>query len=174
MDRQFYCEVIAEAMEIEEQGRKMYEEAFKKVKDPFARKALEFLIKEEETHLDKILRFNEYLFGRGEFDFEKECAAGVSEDLRKLVEEHVTSEAMKKIEDAQTDIDVYEVALDFEKRGYEFYKNAEKNETDERIRRFLKFLEEEEVRHYELIQETIRYLKEPDYYFEDFGGWIFA
>lgn len=174
MERQFYCQVIAEALELEEQGREMYEQAYLKVKDPFARKALEFLIKEEERHKDKILRFNEHLFGRGEFDLERECAVTISEDLKKLIEEHVTSEAREKIEDARTDIDVYEIALDFEKRGYDFYKSAGENETDERIKRFMKFLEEEEVKHYELIQETIRYLKETDYYFEDFGGWIFA
>lgn len=174
MANDFYCEALLKALELEEQGKKFYEEALVKVKDPFARKALEFLVEEEKRHIEKILKFNDYLFGRSDFDFEVECKVQVGRRLKELIETHVTERVLKKLDEAKSDLEVYKIAMEFEKRGYDFYKSSEEKEEDDRIKKFFKFLQEEEVKHYSLLQETVRYLSEPDYYFEDFGGWIFG
>ncbi|MCX7831889.1 MAG: ferritin family protein [Actinobacteria bacterium] len=174
MDRDFYCESLLEAIKFEEKGKEFYEKALHKVQDIFAKKALEFLIAEEDKHIDKILRFNEFLFGRGDFDIETECNTQIKEKIKELIENHVSSSMAGKIEDASTDIEVYQAAMDFEKKGYELYKESAENTDDERIKVFFNFLINEEIKHYDLLENTLRYLKEPDYYFEDYGGWVFS
>lgn len=170
----FYCEALERAYEMETKGKQFYEQALLKAKDPFARKALEFLTAEEERHLDKILRFNSHLFGREEFDLENECRIEISERAKASLEQFVQEKLGKNLEEARTDIEVFRAAMEFEKESYHYYKDQAKKESDSRLKKFFEFLEKEEVKHFELLQETIRYLSEPDYYFEDFGSWIFG
>lgn len=170
----FYCEALRRAYEMEIKGKQFYEEALSRVSDPFARKALQFLIAEEEGHLDKIQRFNDHLFGKEEFDLETECRVEISERARSSLEQFMQEKLGKNLEEAKTDIEVYNAALGFEKESYLYYQDQARKESDSRLKRFFEFLEKEEVKHFELLQETIRYLSEPDYYFEDFGGWIFG
>jgi rubrerythrin len=174
MKEKFYCEALAQAYMMEMKGKEFYEEALKRVKDAFAKEALKFLISEEERHLDKINRFNGYLFGREEFDLEAECSVATTKRARVAIGQFVGQKLKKQLDQAGTDIEIYEAALNFEKDGYEYYSKLAEKEVDPRLRRFFEFLENEEIKHFELIQETIRYLKDPDYYFEEMGGWIFG
>lgn len=171
--KQAYCEALEVALDFEKEGMRHYKEALLKVEDKFAKKALEFLIKEEEEHIDKILRFNNFLLGSGEFDSEVECAIELPEKIHALIVDEV-DRALEKLSSVGSDIEVYKSAMELEKRGFEMYaKNAEV-ESDERVRNFFNFLMEEEKMHYKLLQDSIRYLEDPSYYFEDAGGWIFA
>lgn len=174
MEDKFYCEALKEALLLEKEGKKFYEESLERVKNRFAREALNFLINEEERHIDTILRFNSSLLGKSDFDLEKECGVKADEKIKKLIELHVLDRVKKELKEAKTDIEVYEVAMDFEKRGYEFYRERAEKEENEKVKMFFEYLTQEEIKHYELLQQTIKYLSEPDYYFEDFGGWIFS
>lgn len=171
--KEAYCEALKIAFEMEEKGKSFYEDALKKAKDKFARDALKFLIEEEKKHIEKIIRFNDFLMGKGEFDIEKECVVDVDEKLEKLISESV-EKGLKNLDDAKTDVEIYEAAMNFEKEGYEAYERLAKEEKDPQISKFFGFLKAEEVRHYTLLQNTLRYLTDPSYYFEDFGGWIFG
>lgn len=171
--KEAYCEALQTALNMEREGKKFYQDALGRVTDEFARRTLKFLIEEEERHIDKIMRFNEYLLGRGGFDLESECSTGVPARMKSLIDE-AASTTLKKIENASTDIEVYEAAMEFERRGYQFYRRAAEDEEDERVRRFFQFLVDEEVKHFQLLQNTKKYLEDPSYYFEDAGGWIFS
>ena len=71
-------------------------------------------------------------------------------------------------------MEIYDVALDMEKRGYSAYKNASiDSKEDPRVQEFFKFLAEQEIVHYKLLQESKKYLEDSSYYFEDYGGWVF-
>jgi rubrerythrin len=170
---EMYCEALAAAIEMEKRGRELYIEALKKVRDPFAKKALEFLIAEEDKHIDKILRFNDYLLGRGNFDLESECEPLIDSRIEDFVSKTV-EKGLKDLSSARTDIEIYEAAMNFEKEGYDAYTKMAAEEGDSRLKRFFDFLKEEEIRHFALLQNTLRYLQDPSYYFEDLGGWIFG
>lgn len=168
-----FCEAIGTALRMEEEGKRFYQDALKRVNNQFARRTLEFLIKEEDRHIDKIIRFNEYLLGRGDFDIEAECSTDVPERLKALIDEAAVA-TIKNIEDSSSDVEVYEAAMEFERRGYQFYQEASRKEEDERLKRFFEFLVSEEIKHFQLLQNTKKYLEDPSYYFEDAGGWIFS
>lgn len=173
MMKEAYCEALSTALEMEEEGKKFYEDALSRVTDEFSRRTLKFLIEEENRHIEKILRFNDYLLGRGDFDVEAECSTDVPERLKALIDEAAGS-TIKKIEDTSSDIEVYEAAMEFERRGYQFYSEASLKEEDERLKKFFDFLVSEEIKHFQLLQNTKKYLEDPSYYFEDAGGWIFS
>ncbi len=168
-----YCEALAEAYRFEQEGFSFYSAARDRIADPFARKALEFLIIEEQHHLDKIARFNDWLLGAGSFDLETECAVGVPERMIELIGE-VREGVEKSLDDAAGDIEVYEAAMEFERRGFAFYTDERQQTDDERLHRFFDFLIAEEAAHYNLLANSKKYLEDPSYYFEDAGGWIFV
>lgn len=169
----YYCKALKVALEFESEGLSFYRDSIDKTNDPFARKALNFLVKEEEKHIDKIIRFNNYLLGKEEFDLNAECNSKVSERMHKLVS-FVVNEPLEKITESSSDIDVYESAMELEKRGYELYEKFSREEKDKRVRQFFSFLVDEEAKHYNLLQNSKRYLEDQSYYFEDAGGWIFG
>lgn len=169
---QAFCDAIQFALEYEKQSQCFYQDSLLKVKNPFAQKALEFLIAEEESHIAKIITFNQYLLGKADFDLEKECITGLPERTKQFLISFTHKE--DKISSASSDIDVYNTALETEKKGYELYESIFKNTQDKRLKQFFAFLAAEEKAHYRLIEYSIKYLEDPSYYFEEAGGWIFG
>lgn len=170
---QAYCDALRLALEFEREGLDHYQRAVARVHDAFARRALEFLADEERRHIDVIARFNDALLGRGSFDMAKECSTDAAERIHELVSQVVRSVERDPAK-LESDLAVYEEAMDLERQGYLMYRKAAETETDERVRTFLRFLVDEEQRHYDLLMNTRRYLEDPSYYFEDAGGWIFG
>jgi rubrerythrin len=168
-----YCDALRMAYEFEREGMKHYRDASERVHDEFAKRALVFLAEEEERHLEKIDRFNAFLLGRGSFDLETECSIDSASRIHDFVSGIVRKSTLSPAE-LESDLAVYEEAMEVERQGYIMYRKAAETETDERVKTFLTFLMDEETRHYDLLMNTRRYLEDPSYYFEDAGGWIFS
>ena len=170
----YYCEALESAMKFEERSRDFYHDSVDKVDDEFAKKTLEFLAQEEVHHMEKIRRVNEELIDASkDFDWAAYCTS----DLPDRIEQHLkemNSKRSEKIRPQMSDLEVYDLALDMEKAGYEVYKDYHEQTEDEKTKQFLEFLIAEEKVHFELIQSTKKYLEDYSYYFEDFGGWIFS
>ncbi len=169
----YFCEALEIAMDFEKESVEHYKKALQKINDRFARKALEFLIKEESDHIDRIERFNKSLMENEKFDVENECASDLKQRIFSFVKSTIDT-SLNRLEAVDSDIKLYEKAMELEKRGYELYKNYLEKEEDERVKKFLEFLIGEEKQHYELLLQSKKYLEDPSYYFEDEGGWIFG
>lgn len=170
---QAYCEPLQIAIEFELNGEAFYRQLIEKVSDPFAKKVLVFLADEEIDHIRKIERFNNSLLGKGEFDFETECNLELPDRIQALVQAKM-KDAGKNISPESDDLDIYDVALVLETRSYELYEQALNEVEDERVETFFRFLLAEEKEHYDLLAFSKRYLADPSYYFEEYGGWIFG
>jgi rubrerythrin len=170
---QEYCEALKFAIDFEQEGRKLYLDSIERVKDPFAKRTLAFLADEESHHIEKIEKFNEALLGRGEFDVQAECRSDLPERVKEYVGQVVQEEA-GKVSPESSDIKIYELALDMESASYKAYRDAFEENSDEKLRRFFEFLMHEEQIHYDLLDASKKYLADPSYYFEEFGGWIFG
>jgi rubrerythrin len=171
-----YCEALRTALEFEEAGAKLYESSINKVTSPFAKRVLEFLVKEEHEHIRKIEAFNASLLGKGEFDIAAECAIGVTSRIPELIKEYTKAE-VEKVGPDSLDLDIYDMAMDMEKAGHEAYEKflAEAQAAnDELLERFFEFMVSEEEEHFDLLQASKKYLEDPAYYFLDYGGWIFV
>ncbi len=169
-----YCEALRLALEFERENQEFYTQKLNEVKDPRAKKTLEFLINEDSHHIDKIIRFNSSLLGNEEFDDEKECSSKLSEKATELFK-IIIGQSTANITVEDTDVEIYEKAMELENKGYKMYKLcSESKELDYRVSKFFAFLAEEESQHYDLLAKTKKYLEDPSYYFEEEGGWIFG
>ena len=73
----------------------------------------------------------------------------------------------------ENDIAVYEMALQIEMNGFNFYKSAAEKAEHENVKKLFSFLMKEENAHYSLISNAINYLKSPDEFFQDQENWFF-
>lgn len=169
----YFCEALEMAIELENESVRHYQEILKKLNNKFAKKALEFLIREEREHVKKIKRFNKLVMESKNFDIEKECTSDLKKRIHTFVKSAVDA-TFEKLDVVRNDIDVYKNAMDLERRKYHVYQDYFEREKDERVKKFLTFLMEEEKLHYELLLQSKKYLEDPSYYFEDAGGWIFS
>ncbi len=171
---ELYCDALALALDFERENQDFYREKLKETREPLARKALEFLIKEDDKHIEKILRFNRSLLENEEFDQEKECQIDVPEKVKELFKTLI-NKTTGKITAFDSDLEIYEKAMELENKGYKMYQLCSQNEElDEKIKRFFAYLAREESLHYDLLAKTKKYLEDPSYYFEEEGGWIFG
>lgn len=168
-----FCDALKFAIDFERKGRGFYLDAIQKAEDPLAKKTLKFLADEEVHHIEKIEKFNQALLGKGDFDIEKECHSDLPQRTKEYIDK-ATQDKEEKVSPQTTDIEVYDLALDMEKSSYDIYKDAFEKNSDEKLKRFFQFLMQEEQIHYDLLAASKKYLEDPSYYFEEFGGWIFA
>ncbi len=168
-----YCDALEFAIDLEQKGQKMYLSAIQKAKDPHTKDTLQFLADEEVSHIEKIEKFNQALLGKGDFDVQKECQTDLPQRTKEYIDK-VTREKGEKVTFESTDIEVYNLALDMEKSSYDLYKDAFEKNSDENLKKFFNFLMQEEQIHYDLLAASKKYLQDPSYYFEEFGGWIFG
>lgn len=170
---QAYCDALRFAFDYETKGEEHYRKAAAQAHDKFAEKALTFLADEEIEHIRKIDEFNRHLLGERDFDLENECKLALSDRVESFIDSarqagHISQERNL------SDVDVYNIAMDNEKEGFEMYEAAEKSSADERLKRFFAFLAQEEQGHYKLLAASRKYLEDQSYYFEEGGGWLFG
>jgi len=170
---QAYCEALQIAFEFEKNGETFYRQLIDKVTDPFAKKVLEFLADEEIEHVRKIEEFNDSLLGKGGFDFDAECGLELTDRIRVMTQARM-KEAEKNVNPNSNDLDIYDVAMLLETKSYELYERALAVPQDEKVETFFRFMLYEEKEHYDLLAYSKRYLEDPAYYFEEYGGWIFG
>lgn len=168
-----YCDALKVALEFENKGERMYRQAATQAKNDFTRRALEFLADEEIGHVVKIQDFNEAMLAGGQADVDRFCTQELPDRVRAFLDDFTSREATKMAaaEDAHR---VYDEAMAMEREGYRMYEEARESSKDEQLRRFFEFMVAEEGIHYRMLEAAKKYLQDPSYYFEDYGGWIFA
>lgn len=170
---QAYCDALRFAIDMEHKGEEFYRHAAATVEDKLAKRALQFLAAEEVEHIRKIEEFNTYLLGRETFDLDKECSSQLNGRISAFIRGNMAEKAAGVTPRAK-DVEVYGAALEIEKEGYDMYSSVKLPPDDERLQRFFSFLAGEEIQHYNLLAATKKYLEEPSYYFEEYGGWVFG
>ncbi len=157
-------EVAEAALRYEAEGRKILTDARDKAHDPLAKATFEFLANQEIKHMADIRSFVASLAGTEAFD-----AGGLGPPitLRQAGEQitglfHDFREKFEATpEEGDERLEVYQVAMDMERRGYDFYSAAAALAADG-ARILYDFLAAEELRHFEIIQDTYTFIKQPD------------
>lgn len=156
--------VAEAAMQFELEGHRILLESAEKAKDALSMATFKFLADQELKHIEAIKAFAEALGTNAEFDFCKLCTAVSKEEALREIQ-CFFAEYESEFENISADesrLQVYEVAMNMEDNGYQFYKCAAENETDPASRKFYEFLAAEEIKHFEIIQDTHDFLKQPD------------
>ncbi|MFW5976862.1 MAG: ferritin family protein [Bacillota bacterium] len=156
----FKSESLDKAIKMEEKGYNFYTQSLEKTDNKFSRKVLKSLAEQELKHKK---RFQEIAEGKGI------STAGIGEkniekDLKGIFEQ-ASEEEKNQWKNEETE--VYEKALDMEKKTYNFYKNLVKETDKEKEKEFLEKLMQEESQHEESIQNILYYLTDNTWWTAD-------
>jgi len=152
------------ARRLEEEGKAFFEEAARKAESQQVRQTFEFLANEETRHIDKIdrvYRSLELSDGKDVPEIEDSDAEGklaaFNNRLAQLKDELVPS---------VSDVEAYRFALKFENGAEDFYEEKMNEAADIRIKRFYKWLIDEEAMHARLLRSCLNFAEDPTEWFK--------
>ena len=158
-------EPLRQGMINEIRGHAFYLEAAKRSKDAAGAKMFQSLAHDEETHLQVLQQQYQAITKKGQW-LTLEDAKKATEPPPKL--SLFPEKAKNLLPAGADDLKALELAMGFEKRGYDLYKSAAATSADLTAKAMYEFLVQEEGRHYELLQNTHHYLKDKGFwYFQD-------
>jgi rubrerythrin len=156
--------VIDTAIANEIEGHKILLRGKETANEPLARATFEFLANEELKHIRIIKEYSESIAGVRAWDpssLEETTLSDAGSSIHGIFERFAAQfEAAGTAEDER--LEVYRVAMDMERRGFDFYSRAADKASDERARTLYRFLAGEEQRHFRIIQDTHDFLEQPD------------
>jgi rubrerythrin len=162
------------AIDMEKKGYDVYMNAAKKTKNILGRYTLEMIGKKELDHIKAIEVFMKAL-SEGSADFSRavsEIKPKEKLDYYRPLMEELSKELGTKVGPEAELESAYEVAMELEKRSYDLYKRLEASSRNLEAKKFFQFLMKEENTHYEILQDTLRYLDNPGDWFREAERWI--
>lgn len=148
---------VETAIKMETDAMQFYSQAVEKTSHPFGKRLFEGFIEDERRHLKMLKDITENL------DIE---IKGVhpQKDIKTIFSE-LKDQMLERISATTDEKDAVKIALDFEKKGYNFYQKAAREATEEKEIKLFEVLTIEEQRHYELLENTHQFL-------ENTGDWV--
>ena len=148
---------IGTAIKMETDAIKFYREAVDKTTHPLGKKIFEGFVEDEMRHLKMLQDI------MNDLDIEVKVVHP-KQDIKTIFTE-LKDEMMKRVTATANEKDAVKIALDFERSGYHFYEKAAHEAQGEKEKELFEVLTVEEKRHYELLENTHRFL-------EDTGDWF--
>lgn len=156
------------SVENEVKGRSMYIEFMERAKNPVTKATFKFLSDEELRHIEKIKEIAESLKG----NFVVPSLEPTSIKKMKEIFGVSVKEFGKNARADSKDIEAHELAMNFEKKSYEFYGKLSTDSSDISVKAFFEAIKNEEEDHYEFIEKALSYIKNPAGFYADEEGWL--
>ncbi len=156
-------EALQTALDFEKKGEKIYKDTAAITKNPIVKKTFSYLAEQELNHINEI---EEYI--------EKnkiEMKGDKLEDTKRFFTMTV-NEFKEKTELSDDDLNAHKTALELEQSSYDFYKEQFEQADDAELKKFFKFLMEQENNHYVLIQKAYEYIKDPSDFYAEEEHWV--
>jgi rubrerythrin len=152
---------IAIKMEID--GIAFYRKAADKTKNPLGKKMFLSFIEDEKNHLKAL----DMIVKGVNFDLVGDIFKG-SNPKERIKTVFSQAEEDKTLERQEADADelmAIEMAMELEKKGYDYYVEISENSENEEIKKLFKILANEENQHYTILQNSHTFLS-------DTGNWF--
>ena len=155
------------AMKMEEKGRKYYEEAAAKTKNPVGRDIWKLLAGYEVEHMSRIREIysslqNDKHWKKEQADFEPAAdLSGMLRDLAARQAQHIRADT--------GDMEALQVGMDFESASVKFYEEHLSGAADDMEKKFLKAMVSEERVHLRLLADMKLYYMDPESWFQEKG-----
>jgi rubrerythrin len=161
-------DALKTALEMEKEGYDLYIKASDKTSNKLGKATLIAIAKKELDHIKAIEEFANRNFDRAIGSInpkeKKEYVQTIMAGLKSRLDEKVKKDS---------DLDnAYKVALELEKKSFNFYKDLKSRSSDAKAKDFFQFLMGEENTHYQLLQETLEYLDHPANWYREQERWI--
>ncbi len=167
MDKDKTLSVLKQGMATEIWGYRFYEQAAERTADEKGKQVFGTLVTEEKKHLSLLLGEYATVSKGGSWLSPKEAMAIA--DYSKANEIFPeASEAENLIPPEATDEEALQMALDFERRGYNQYASEAEKAISPEVKAMWEFLAAQEDLHFEYLDKTLEYLKtEGTWYFDE-------
>lgn len=151
------------ALDFEEKGHHIYEGISTKTENPIVAKTFRYLANQELIHIEVI---KEYM--------EKEKIELKGDKLKETKKffSMTVKEFKERAELSDDDLKAHETALELERRSYDFYKTQSEKTANKELKKFLRFLMEQENNHYEFVQKTYEFIKNPAGFYTEEEKWL--
>jgi rubrerythrin len=150
--------VLKQGMSTELWGQRFYEQAAKRTKAEDGRKVFESLVAEEQKHLDILRGQYASISGKGTWiSVADAMAMAASVDPAGIFPKAASAERL--VPKDATDLQALQMAMDFERRGYELYAAEAKRAASPEAKAMWELLAKAEDAHYTFLQETRDYLQ---------------
>lgn len=163
-------EILVGAMEIEKEGEKFYKDIAQKTKHPMGKEMFAFLAREEIKHLAVIAAAKEALETGGKLHCSKKVDTKNISKFKQGFFAAAGKAVQEKFEKDADTVKAIKAALEFEKRGYEYYKKHQEKTTLPLVKNILGQLVEAEEEHYEILENTLTYLENPRAWYDKKEG----
>lgn len=150
-------EVLKKGMSTELWGLRFYNEAVARTKDETGKRVFQSLVEEETRHLD-ILSGQYAAYSKIHNYVSREEAIALAESVDPLKIFPEASAAAQLIPAGATDEQALQMAMDFERRGYDLYAQAAQAAASDAERELWQYLAKAEDKHFVFLQETYEYL----------------
>jgi rubrerythrin len=144
-------DAIETAIKMETDAIAFYSDAAKKTTHPFGREMFKGFIKDETRHLKM---FQDMFRG---VDFEVELVR--PKDTIKTVFSLLKNEMMQRVKAMDNEMEAVNIALKFEKEGFDFYKKSASEAGSPKEKVLFEKLSVEENDHYTILLETQKFLE---------------
>lgn len=173
-DIQSSLETLKLALRTEEEGYELYRNSASRTGSEMVRLIFEQLAKDELMHAKLIKRFYARLNDRRNWvDMmpEEKNYQGLKGELKTIFSSALESVKSGTETIRDSDVEVYNKAIQFEKDGIKLYDRLY-NETDDRqAKKLYIFLREMEQDHADVLDDTYQYLKDPHNWYLNKEGW---
>jgi rubrerythrin len=163
-------EALAMAIEMEKEGHDFYQKTAKKAADKMTRQVFDFLANEEMKHIESIKTFYDAEIAGKKTDFNKMLGNSTPGIAKKAIL-NLFKNLEKIVPADKPDMEAYSFARNFEKKGENFYHEAAAKASDADIKKLFEFLVEEEKRHFQMIDDSMAFLENPQEWFHRQEKW---
>lgn len=156
--------MLKTALEMEEKGRRFYEQAAASCKNTFGRDMFKSLAQDEIAHAERIKKIFAGLEANKGWTDEWKKFEGHKDDLIAMF--YKFTEKNGKLIKADThDLEALDIAVDLEEKSISFYDGYLKGAKDLVERTFLEKMMVEERTHFAILRDTKFYLTDPEGWF---------
>ncbi len=163
-------EALTAAIEMEKIGYNFFSDTAGKADEELAKEVFNFLAAEELNHLKAIEKFNQEFLSGEKIDADDVIAEMKENKPRKTINE-LFKNLSGTVSLEGTNLDAYKFAMDFERKGGEFYKKAEAEADDPGAKKLFGFLVGEEQKHFKIVESCLLYFENPEEFFHQRESW---
>lgn len=154
------------ALDFEQKGRDIYNGAAEKTDNKLVKKTFNYLAEQEMNHISEIKDFIK------SENPDIELFGDTPEEVKQFFTMTI-DEFSSKAKISSTDERAYKTALELETSSYNFYKEQLGQASDTPTKKFFQFLMQQEQAHYDFIQNSLSFLKDPVSFYAGEERWMF-
>jgi rubrerythrin len=149
-------DALKTALDFEKKGRAIYEKAAASTNNEMVARTFSYLAGQEEFHVQEIRKY---------MDSNSIELSGDQQHQTRQFFMTTIAEFRHRTSLSQDDIKAHETALELETQSYDFYRQQYLISKEPELKQFFEFLMKQEKAHYELVDKTLQFIRDPvDFY----------